>query len=129
MALVGPHTKFPTLVDALPPLVKKQRTLAGKIAQVALAVIDEKKIRGDIDALLVQAGLQKSDVVTCNGYDVRHNEKAGQTSINQDVLTEQLKAAGVAPEVVAAVLLAATETGNPALFATVTPSKGAKVRV
>jgi hypothetical protein len=129
MPLLGPHTKFPALVDALPPLVKKQRRLAGKIAQVALAVIDEKNTRAEIDALLIKAGLRKSDVVTCAGYDVRHNEKAGQTSINPVVLTEQLKAAGVAPEVVAAVLLAATETGNPALFATVTPSKGAKVRV
>jgi len=128
MALIGPYEKCPALVDALPPLVRKQRRLASKIAQVALAVIDEKQTRAQIDQLLLAAGLQKSDVVTCLGYDVRHNEKAGQTSINQVILTEQLKAAGVAPEVISAVVLASTETGNPALFATVTPSKGAKVR-
>lgn len=129
MALVGPYTKFPALEEALPPLLRKQRRLASKIAQVALAVIDEKKTRGEIDALLIKAGLQKSDVVTCLGYDVRHNEKAGQSSINPLILSEQLKAAGVAPEIVAAVVLASTETGDPAKFATVTPSKGAKVRV
>lgn len=129
MALVGEYTKFPALVDALPPLVKKQRRLAAQIATVALAIIDEKAIRADIDLLLVKAGLQKSDVVTCAGYDVRHNEKAGQSAINQDVLTESLVSAGVDRELVKDLITVATETGKPSLFATVTPSKGAKVRV
>ena len=128
MGLLGAYTKFPALVDALPPLVRKQRTLAGRIQKVAKDVVDEKDLRGQIDQLLVAAGLKKSDVITCNGYDVRHNEKAGQTSINQDVLTESLVAAGVDRELVKDLIVVATDTGDPSKFATVTPSKGAKVR-
>jgi len=71
--------------------------------------------------------LQKSDVVTCAGYDVRHVEKAGSTSINSDTLTEQLVAGGVDRAFVLQVLIASTETGQPSMYCTVTPSKGAKV--
>ena len=126
--VTGPVTKYPSLVRALPPLVETQRCLAAQIAAVAQAVKDEKQLRADIDVLLVKAGLQKSDVVTCAGYDVRHNEKAGSTSLNSDKLTEQLVAAGVDREFVAQVLKDCTETGEPSKFATVTPSKGATVQ-
>jgi len=124
----GTFTNHPTLVEPLPPLVRKQRRLAGRIAVVAQDVKDEKITREQIDALLVAAGLKKSDVVTCAGYDVRHNERDGQSAINADKVTEQLVAAGVDRDLVVQVLVDSTETGEPAKFATVTPSKGAKVR-
>jgi hypothetical protein len=126
---LGTFANYPRLKVALPPLVKKQRRLAAQIATVAEAVKDEKAVRADIDGLLVAAGLQSRDVVTCAGYDIRHNEKAGQSSINGDVLTEQLVAAGVDRDLVASTITAATETGQPSAFCTVTPTKGAKVRV
>jgi hypothetical protein len=129
MAADGTFLNYPALVEPLPPLVRKQRRLAAAIALVAPAVVDEKAVRGQIDQLLVAAGLKKSEVVTCLGYDVRHNEKAGQSSINADKLTEKLVAAGMPERLVLEILAASTETGEPAKFATVTPSKGAKVRV
>ena len=127
MPSTGTFTNHPTLVEALPPLVRKQRKLIAQIVLVAQQVEDESAVRKEIDLLLVAAGLKKSDVVTCNGYDVRHNERDGQRSLNADTLTAELVAAGVDPLVVAAVIEAATETGKPSAFATVTPSKGAKV--
>ena len=66
--------------------------------------------------------------MTCAGYDVRHNERDGQSSLNAEKITEQLVAAGVAPELVAQVLMDSTETGDPSRFCTVRPSKGAQVR-
>lgn len=124
----GTFTNDPRLTIDLPPLVRKQRRLAGQIAEVAQAVVDEKACRADIDVLLVAAGLQKSELVTCNGYDVKHNERDGAHAINGDVLTEELVAKGVDRQVINRALLNATETGKPASFATVTPTKGAKVR-
>jgi len=124
----GTFANHPTLIKVLPPLVRKQRRLAGQIAEVAQAVIDEKAVRADIDQLLVAAGLKKTELVTCNGYDVRHHERDGQSSINGDVLTEQLVAAGVDRDLVTATIANATDTGKPSAFCTVTPSKGAQVR-
>lgn len=129
MPAIGTYTRYPVLVDTLPPLVRKQRKYAALIAAVAQDVNDEKDVRGKIDALLIQAGLQKSEVVTCLGYDVRHNERDGHTSLNADKLTEKLIAAGMPERLVIEILAASTETGEGAKFATVTPSKGAKVRV
>ena len=126
--VTGTFTRYPALVHALPPLIKQQRRLAARIASVADAVIDEKAVRADIDVLLIAAGLTKSEVVTCAGYDVRHHEKAGSTSINRDTLTELLVAAGVDRGFVEQVLVNSTDTGHPSVYATVTPSKGATVR-
>jgi hypothetical protein len=128
MPTTAPYTRYPALKETLPPLVTKQRTLAAKIAKVAQTIKDEEAIRKDIDARLVLAGLQKSDVVTCKGYDVRHNERDGQERISPKILTAYLTAMEWAPEDVAAILMAVTEVGQPAKFATVTPTKGAKVR-
>jgi hypothetical protein len=128
MAATGTYLQHASLVDTLPPLVRKQRRFAAQIATVAPAVKDEKALRETIDLLLVAAGLQKGDVVTCAGYDVRHNEKDGQESLNAVKITEQLAAAGVALELIAQVLMDSTETGKPAAFTTITPSKGAQVR-
>lgn len=123
----GTFTRYPALVEPLPALLKRQRRLAARIAAVADAVKDEKIVRGEIFALLELAGLKKSDVVTCAGYDVRFNEKAGSSSINGETLTAVLVKDGVARECVQAAITASTETGEPSRFATVTPSKGAKV--
>jgi len=125
----GTFANYPRLVKGdLPKLVKRQRTLASKISIVAQEIKDEKIVREQIDELLVAAGLKKSDVVTCNGYDVRHNERDGQVSIDGVKLTEQLVAGGVDRGFVGEVLADCTETGAVAKFATVTPTKGAKVR-
>ena len=124
----GTFTNHPRLRIALPPLVKQQRRLAGQIATVAKAVVEEKQVRGEIDQLLVAAGFEKGQVTTCNGYDVRHHERDGQTSLNPDILTEQLATAGIDRGVIATILEAASETGQPSAFCTITPTKGAKVR-
>jgi hypothetical protein len=126
--MTGPFTAYASLVEPLPPLVRKQRRLEAKIAAVVQTVKDEKAVRAEIDQFLIAAGLKKGDVVTCLGYDVRHNENAGRDSINEDTLTELLVAGGVDRAFVVKSLAASTETGDPAKFATVTPSKGAKVR-
>jgi hypothetical protein len=128
LGVTGTFTQYPGLIATLPPLIKTQRRLAARIAAVAQDVKDEKAIRQDIDRLLVAAGLTKGDVVTCAGYDVRHNEKDGAESLNPLKVTEQLAAAGVALELIAHVLMDSTETGNPSAFTTVTPSKGAVVK-
>jgi hypothetical protein len=126
--ITGTFTNFPSLVEPLPPLVRKQRRLEATIVAVAQAVKDEKAVRAEIDLLLVAAGLKKSELVTCLGYDVIHNEKKGQSSLNSDTLTELLVAAGVDRALVDQTLIASTETGDPSKFCTVKPSKGAKVR-
>lgn len=125
----GTFTNHPVLVDALPPLVRKQRKLIAKIVTVAQEVKDEEAVRKEIDALLVAAGLKKSEVVTCNGYDVRHNERDGRTSINGETLRAQLLAVGVEADFIAKLIVTCTDTGEPSAFCTITPSKGAKVRV
>ncbi len=127
--VTGTFARYPSLVETLPPLIKKQRKLAAIIAKVPRETHDEEKaVRGQIDALLLLAGLKKSDVVTCAGYDVRHNERDGQESLNSDKILEQLVAAGVDRDKVLQVLKDSTETGNPSKYATVDPTKGAKVR-
>jgi hypothetical protein len=124
----GTYRRYPALVDDLPPLVRKQRRLARRIAVDAQDVKDEKAAREQIDRLLVAAGLKKSELVTCAGYDVRHNERDGSSAINPDILTALLVAEDVDPDFVASVITASTETGAAATFATVTPTKGANVR-
>lgn len=124
---VGTFTTYPALVD-LPPLVRKQRTLEAKILPLAGFVEDEKKTRGQIDALLIAAGLKRGDSVTCNGYDVTHAGRAGTTSLNADALAILLVLGGVDPEFVDFALKTSMETGEPALWATVKPSKGSQVR-
>jgi hypothetical protein len=128
MAALGTYSQYPSLVDTLPSLVRQQRRLEAKLAAVAQVEKDEKALRAQIDQLLVAAGLQKSEVVTCAGYDIKHNERDGPSSLNPVKITEQLIAAGVAPELVAQVLMDSTDTGAPSSFATVRPSKGAQVR-
>jgi hypothetical protein len=128
IAATGTFTRYPALVEALPPIVKRQRRLAARIATVAQDVIAEKAARAEIDALLVAAGLLKGDVVTCAGYDVKHHEKAGHASLNPETIVAELVAAGVDRDLVLQVLVASTETGQPSVYATVTPSKGAKVQ-
>ena len=124
----GTYATYKVLVDALPPLVRKQRRLESVISAVAQHVKDEKAIRGDIDALLLKAGLTKGELVTCLGYDVKHNERDGQVSINQEKLVAQLVATGMAERLAIEILRDCTEHGAPSAFATVKPSKGAKVR-
>src|SRR5678816_1889789 len=123
----GTFTTHPALAP-LPPLVRKQRTLEAKILPLAPLVEDEKALRHDIDVLLLAAGLASNDSVTCNGYDVGHHERQGTRRLNQDMLAEQLVAAGLDRDVVTRMIVDCTETGDPALWATVKPCKGAHVR-
>jgi len=127
MADTGTYTAYPALAD-LPPLVRKQRTLEAKIVAVAPLVEDEKTIRQQIDVLLIKAGMASGDVVTCNGYDVQHHRRKGAEGLNQATLIAQLVAAGLTRDVVDAAIAASTETGDPALWASVKPSKGARVK-
>lgn len=124
---VGTFTAHPEL-GGLPPLVRKQRTLEAKILPLAPLLEDEKLVRQAIDVLLIKAGILKGEHVTCNGYDVGHVERKGTDRLNQDMLAEQLVAAGLDRDVVARMLVDCTETGDPSRWATVKPSKGAKVR-
>jgi hypothetical protein len=126
--ITGTYRRYRALANRLPLLVTKQRRLAARIATVADDVRDEKDLRAKIDALLIRAGLAKGDFVTCAGYDVRHNERDGQQSINETTLTVLLMTEGIDAELIARVITAATDTAETAKFATVTPSKGATVR-
>jgi hypothetical protein len=124
----GTFNQYPVLVDPLPRLVRRQRRLEAKVAAIAQEIKDEKATREQIDELLVAAGLTKGALVTCLGYDVKHNERNGQSSLDGQVLAALLEAGGVDPEFVEYCVCEATTVGRPAKFATVSPSKGAKVR-
>lgn len=124
----GTYTSFPELAE-LPPLVRRQRRLEAQIVTLGPLLADEKAVRKTIDGLLVAAGLAPGATITCNGYDVTHIQRAGQSHLNPDVIVAQLVAGGVAEDLVLTVLAKATETGDPSMWATVKPSKGAKVRV
>ncbi len=127
-AVTGTITRYLSLVQTIPPLLKKQRRLAARIATMAEAVKAEREVRAEMDGHLVTAGLGKGEVVTCDGYDIRHNEKAGSSSINETKLAEMFVAAGVTRELVDDVIKESTEIGKPSVYATVIPSKGAKVQ-
>lgn len=115
-------------LTALPKLVRQQRRLEAKIAPIVPLVDDEKAVRKSIDLLLVSAGIVKGDGVRCLGYDVVHNERKGQTTLNQDALLAALIGAGVDRALALDAIACSMETGEPAKFATVKPSKGSKVR-
>ena len=119
---------FSVLTDALPPLVRKQRKLEALVVPLAQLSEEEKQVRKEIDALLVKAGIEKGDGVTCLGYDVLHLERKGAERLNQDLLVERLILAGLEPARVRLILAACTEVGEPSAWATVKPSKGAKVK-
>lgn len=127
MTIRGAYTAFKTLAQ-LPTLVRKQRRLEHRIATVADDLEREKAVRTQIDELLVAAGLAKSEGVTCLGYDVVHHERAGQKRINGEELLKLLVAGGVDEEFAASAIAEATKEDERAKFATVRPSKGAKVR-
>jgi len=114
-AHTGTFTDYPTLVD-LPQLVADQRLLEGKVATLEKLAAEEKALRDRIDALLRAAGVK---AVTCNGYDVVHNPRAGRTAIDRD----RLLAAGVSPIDISF----ATTTGKATSFVTVRPMMGAQV--
>lgn len=122
------YTTYGALAD-LPPLVRKQRRLEKKIVPLAPLVDQEKALRKQIDELLVAAGLTTSgEGVTCLGYDVLHNQRAGHSALNPEKIVALLVAGGVDQAFALKVLVDSTETGDPAKWATVKPSKGAQVR-
>lgn len=123
----GTYTQYPALAP-LPALVRKQRRLEKKIAPIEPLIEDEKAVRKEIDQLLLACKFGRGEGVTCYGYDVTHRDRKGQSSLNPDKIVEQLVAKGVDRALVLRVLAASTETGDPAQWAEVKPSKGAKVR-
>lgn len=129
MITVGPHTAFPALKTALPPLVKEQRKLEALIAPVTPLLEPEKEIRKAIVALLITAGVGKGETVTCLGYDVTHCERAGTSSLNAETLTERVVASGIDREWFLDQIAASMDTADDPQWATVKPSKGATVRV
>ena len=120
----GTFTQHPTLAPLL-ALVRKQRRLEAQLRPLAHLEEEEKAVRAQIDELLVVAGVAS---VTCAGYDVVHNTRAGRESLNADKLKGLLIASGLDAEFVDQVIKEATDTGNPAQWATVRPMKGAKVQ-
>jgi hypothetical protein len=123
----GTFTTYPSLAG-LPPLVRVQRRLEAKIVPLAPLLEDEKACRKAIDALLVTAGLQKGESVSCNGYDVTHVERVGPSSLNQEWIVARLVALQIDVAVAWKILADSTETADDAKWATVKPSKGAAVR-
>ena len=121
-------TEYKTLETDLPPLVRKQRRLEGRIVLLLPLAEEEKAVRKDIDARLIAAGLEKGEGVTCLGYDVLHNERKGHTALNAETIVALLVAGGVDQAFALKVIADSTETGDPSTWATVRPSKGAKVR-
>jgi len=120
----GTYLAFPALRTALSPLMRKERGYARRIAAVQSTVEKLKKNHAELDALLLLAGLKKSELVTWGPWDVRHNERAGQVSHDMVGLAVDLVAEGVPLERVKAIFKAREETGKPALFVTVTRTKG-----
>lgn len=108
------------LISRLKPLVTLQRRLEKQLVPLEALQAKEEACRKEIDALLVAAGFASGDSVRVGGYDVKHHERRGRTSVNAD----KLRGSGV-PELDISL---ATETGQPARFATVKPAKGATVR-
>jgi hypothetical protein len=103
----------------LPLLVRRQRRLEHLVAKLEKHAKAEKATRDEIDALLVKQGLAHGQGVTCLGYDVVHNERAGRKSIDGC----RLRLAGVSDLDIAF----ATVEGARSSFVTVRPMKGAEV--
>ena len=121
------YTAYGVLED-LPTLVRKQRALEAKIVPLASYLNDEQQLRKEIDARLVAAGIPANDGVTCLGYDVVHHERQGNAKLNPDALTAELVVAGLDRADVALMITACTERDEPSSWASVKPSKSAKVR-
>ena len=113
-------TATKALVSRLEPLVRLQRRLEKQIVPLEDLQAKEADVRKHIDEILLAAGFESGDSVKVLGYDVRHNERRGRTTLNAD----KLRGAGVAE----IDLQFATEVGQPSTFATVKPAKGATVR-
>lgn len=127
MKIIGSFLKFAKLAE-LPTLVRKQQRLVRKMAPLEPLVEQEKAVRKDIDALLVDVGVGKGEAVECVGFEVAHNERAGQAFINQDKLVLLLAGAGFTGQDMAGAMAWVTDAYAPSSFATVKPLKGAKVR-
>jgi hypothetical protein len=85
------YTAWPSLVKPLPGLVRKQRTQAKKVAALAVHVEKDKALRCDIEALLKPLGFASNEGVTCNGYDVKHNERKGNTTYDVVLLGQLMQ--------------------------------------
>ncbi|HEV8474574.1 MAG TPA: hypothetical protein VGR82_17485 [Methylomirabilota bacterium] len=156
--LSNTYRRHARLVDTLPPLVRKQRRLAAKLAPLEDLIEQDKSLRKNIDALITACGYAKGEGVTCLGYDVVHREREGNTSYDVvllgSILVEKLVALGVArddvgtpgdpksdpPTPPSADYVPGAETfvvemiamvrskGDTSKWAEVKPMKGAKVR-
>jgi hypothetical protein len=109
-------------------LVKRERTIAAKLAPLEELAELGKETRKRIHELLVQAGFQPKDWTTVNGYQVTRTSRAGQTSFNDATCQAQLVAAGVDAELVADAIAASFEQAPTTYYASVKPMRGALVR-
>jgi hypothetical protein len=121
------YAQHPTL-EALPPLVLAQRRHANKIATVAPIVALEKETRSRIRELLEAAGIAPGDGVTCRGYDVKHCDRKGNTTLDEVALVLKLVALGVSAADAVTAIEASMKDAERPKWAEVAPMKGAKVR-
>jgi hypothetical protein len=112
----------------LPLLVKRERTIAAKLAPLAELEELGKETRKRIHELLLQAGFQPKDWTTVNGYQVRRESRAGQTSFNDATCQAQLVAGGVDADLAASSIAASFEQAPTVYYASVKPMRGALVR-
>jgi len=119
----GTFTNHPTLIKVLPPLVRKQRALAAKIAVDPQDVKDEKAVRGDIDALLVTAQFTNGDTVTCDGAVITHHVRAGAARLDPEPVDAYLEKTVGRAEADALITLW-TITGPDAVYCSVKEPKG-----
>jgi hypothetical protein len=122
------YARYPALSTALPPLVRKQRRLATRLAPLEVLAEQDKAVRKDIDTLLVRVGFAVGTGVVCLGYDVTHRGRKGQTSVDHALLLAEFLALGISAAAAELAIAAATVTGEPSVWAEVKPCKGAKVR-
>lgn len=118
----GTFTNHPTLIKVLPPLVKKQRALAQKIAVDPQDVKDEKAVRADIDALLVTAQFTNGDTVTCDGAVITHHVRAGSARLDPEPVEAYLVST-VGQAAADNLITAWTITGPAAVYCSVKESK------
>jgi len=115
----GTFLAFPGLFN-LPALVRKQRKLEKELEPLTLLAKEEKATRDAIDVLLVAAGFASNEGVSCNGYDVTHHARAGNSYISRDLLLSN----GVDVETIDQCV----DRYDTSYSATVKPTKGAAVR-
>jgi len=117
---IGTYQAYGEKLADIPRLVRKWKSAAKKIAGVARDIEIEKAARAEMHRLLVAAGIDAKQYVTCNGYRLTRRKRAGNKSVDAD----KLRANGVAE----LDIVLATVQGKEADFVEVDVCKDAEVR-